>query len=149
MSYYTGIAFAPFTEETVMPLKDGSARTVTGIPEGYWVGGWVGGRALPCIACRNSLRRLQFEGGLQQQLRAPHHGQPPCTASCILTPCCSLPQINYVTWSPDSTTIAFTLRSAGGDADPPRQPLELWVADMASGQARRLMDHRLNSIFEE
>lgn len=59
------------------------------------------------------------------------------------------PQINYVTWSPNSKTVAFTLRSAGGDADPPRQPLELWVADMATGQARRLLDHRLNSVFEE
>ena len=37
MSYYTGIAFAAFTDETVMPLKDGTAREVTGIPEGYWV----------------------------------------------------------------------------------------------------------------
>ena len=45
-----------------------------------------------------------------------------------------------MTWSPDSTTIAFTLRSAGGDADPPRHPLELWVADMASGQARTYPD---------
>ena len=64
-------------------------------------------------------------------------------------------QINYVTWSPDSTCIAFTLRSAGGDADPPREPLELWVADIAAGGggsegcARRLMDLRLNSTFEE
>jgi Tol biopolymer transport system component len=54
-----------------------------------------------------------------------------------------------VTWSPDSATVAFTLRSAGGDADPPRAPLELWVADMASGAARRLTDLRLNSTFEE
>lgn len=57
--------------------------------------------------------------------------------------------INYVTWSPNSKTIAFTLRSAGGDADPPRQPLELWVADMATGQARRLLEDRLNSTFED
>ena len=60
-----------------------------------------------------------------------------------------------MTWSPDSTCIAFTLRSAGGDADPPREPLELWVADIAAGGggsegcARRLMDLRLNSTFEE
>lgn len=54
-----------------------------------------------------------------------------------------------MTWSPDSSTVAFTLRSAGGDADPPRAPLELWVADMATGRARRLMEHRLNSTFEE
>ncbi len=114
------------------------------------------------------------------------------------------PQINYVTWSPDSKTIAFTLRrcaaalailvfvassactrrwlpawccrlpalecmlpaptgtqqpcricaatctcSAGGDENPPREPLELWVADMATGKARRLLGHRLNSTFEE
>lgn len=28
--------------------------------------------------------------------------------------------INYVTWAPSSKHIAFTLRSAGGDNDPPR-----------------------------
>ena len=39
--------------------------------------------------------------------------------------------------------------SAGGDEDPPREPLELWVANMATGKARRLMEHRLNSTFEE
>jgi hypothetical protein len=45
--------------------------------------------------------------------------------------------------------VAFTLRSAGGDADPPRAPLQLWVADIASGQARKLLDQPLNSTFEE
>jgi dipeptidyl aminopeptidase/acylaminoacyl peptidase len=93
MSYYTGITFAPFTDDLVMPVAADAAHKVTGIPDGYW--------------------------------------------------------INYVTWSPDSKTIAFTLRSAGGDEDPPREPLELWVADMATGQARRLLEHRLNSTFED
>lgn len=93
MSYYTGITYAPFTDDLVMPFKADESHSIKGIPEGYW--------------------------------------------------------INYVTWSPNSKTIAFTLRSAGGDSDPPREPLELWVADMATGQARRLMDHRLNSTFED
>ena len=38
--------------------------------------------------------------------------------------------INYVRWSPDGKHIAFTLRSAGGVGDPPRQPLELWVTSL-------------------
>ena len=59
------------------------------------------------------------------------------------------PQINYVTWSPDSRTVAFTLRSAGGDADPPREALQLWVADIGTGMARPLLEQRLNSTFEE
>lgn len=57
--------------------------------------------------------------------------------------------INYVTWSPDSRTVAFTLRSAGGDADPPREALQLWVADIGTGMARPLLEQRLNSTFED
>lgn len=57
--------------------------------------------------------------------------------------------INYVTWSPEGTHIAFTLRSAGGLGDPPAGPLELWVADVKTGAARRLMAQRLNTVFED
>ena len=57
--------------------------------------------------------------------------------------------INYVTWSPQSEFLAFTLRSAGGAGDPPRGPLELWVADIATGAARRLLDAPLNVVFDE
>ena len=41
---------------------------------------------------------------------------------------------------------------AGGAEDPPRQPLELWVADAASGAARCLLrspELGLNAIFDE
>lgn len=51
-------------------------------------------------------------------------------------------------YSEDACLLA-PLCSAGGDEDPPREPLELWVADMATGKARRLLEHRLNSTFEE
>ncbi|GLC33333.1 hypothetical protein PLESTB_000344900 [Pleodorina starrii] len=44
--------------------------------------------------------------------------------------------INYVSWSPDGTHIAFTVRSPGGPGDPPRGPLELWLADPATGACR-------------
>ena len=57
--------------------------------------------------------------------------------------------INYVTWSPEGTHIAFTLRSAGGAGDPPAGPLELWVADVETGAARRLMAQCLNTVFED
>ena len=42
--------------------------------------------------------------------------------------------------------------SAGGTADPPRQPLELWVADAATGAARCLLrspEQGLNAVFDE
>jgi hypothetical protein len=57
--------------------------------------------------------------------------------------------INYLTWSPKSTYLAFTLRSAGREGDPPRCPLELWVADVATGQARKLLEQPLNVVFDE
>ncbi|KAG2450262.1 hypothetical protein HYH02_004773 [Chlamydomonas schloesseri] len=44
--------------------------------------------------------------------------------------------LNYVSWSPDGSKIAFTVRSPGGPGDPPRRPLELWLADPATGAAR-------------
>lgn len=57
--------------------------------------------------------------------------------------------LNYITWSPKSHHLAFTLRSAGEEGDLPRGPLELWVADVASGQARRLLEQPLNVVFDE
>ena len=107
--------------------------------------------------------------------------------------------INFVSWSDDSTHIAFTIRSPGkslssscfapftlrslansravslqdrklvyseqysegrsekgrgigGVGDPPRLPLELWVADVATGQSRRLLaspDQGLNCVFDK
>ena len=41
---------------------------------------------------------------------------------------------------------------AGGPGDPPRQPLELWVADAATGAARRLLrspELGLVAVFDE
>lgn len=56
--------------------------------------------------------------------------------------------LNYVTWSPDGTYIAFTTRSPGGPGDPPRGPLQLWLADAATGKARPLLGaRRLNTVF--
>lgn len=60
--------------------------------------------------------------------------------------------INYISWSPDSRHIAFSIRSPGGPGDPPRSPLELWVAPASTGVARRLLQTTtasgLNSVFE-
>ena len=41
--------------------------------------------------------------------------------------------------------------AAGGPDDPPRAPLQLWVADTSTGQARRLLgpEHGLNSVINE
>ena len=42
--------------------------------------------------------------------------------------------------------------AAGGPSDPPRIPLELWVADVATGDARRLLtspQQGLNCVFEK
>ena len=40
----------------------------------------------------------------------------------------------------------------GGPSDPPRIPLELWVAEVESGQARRLLsspEQGLNTVFDK
>ncbi|KAK9816189.1 hypothetical protein WJX74_001254 [Apatococcus lobatus] len=62
--------------------------------------------------------------------------------------------LNYVVWSDDSRHLAFTIRSPDPGA---REPLEMWVADVQTGQARPLLQgadaslqsNRLNSIFED
>ena len=38
---------------------------------------------------------------------------------------------------------------AGQPGDPPRQPLELWVAEVATGEARCLTKLGLSSVFDE
>jgi dipeptidyl aminopeptidase/acylaminoacyl peptidase len=48
----------------------------------------------------------------------------------------SRPRIGNVRWAPDGRSIAFTNTTANG--------IELWVADVASGAARRLVGARLN-----
>lgn len=37
MSYYTGMAFAPFTEELTLPFEGDAAKLITGIPEGHGI----------------------------------------------------------------------------------------------------------------
>lgn len=60
--------------------------------------------------------------------------------------------LNLVSMSPDGRYIAFTVRSPGGPGDPPRKPLELWVADAETGAARVLLrspELGLNTVFED
>ncbi|GAB4818840.1 hypothetical protein N2152v2_005886 [Parachlorella kessleri] len=93
MSYYIGAEYTEFTDDLVLPIRNGQSHKLKGLPPGMW--------------------------------------------------------INYLTWSPNSTYLAFTLRSAGGEGDPPRGPLQLWVADIATGQARKLLEQPLNVVFED
>ena len=57
--------------------------------------------------------------------------------------------INDVSWSLDSKTIAFTIRRAGSDWEAERPPAQLWVADMATGTARCVLERGINAIFED
>jgi len=93
MSYYTGMAFAPFTEDLTLPFESNDAIPVTGISEG--------------------------------------HG------------------INDVSWSLNSEHVAFTIRRAGDDPNAARPPAQLWIADLATGNSRCLLDQSLNTIFED
>ena len=57
--------------------------------------------------------------------------------------------LNYVSWSPDGTKIAFTTRSSGEPGQPERGPLTLWIACAKTLQCRVLLpDRGLNTIFE-
>lgn len=57
--------------------------------------------------------------------------------------------LNYVSWSPDGTKIAFTIRSSGEPGQPERGPLRLWIADAKTRECRELLSDRgLNTIFE-
>ena len=51
------------------------------------------------------------------------------------------PRIGNVAWSPDSRRVAFTHTTSAG--------IELWVAELASGQARQLLGPRLNLTARE
>jgi len=54
--------------------------------------------------------------------------------------------LNFVSWSYDGTYLGFTVRYGGEE----RRPLELWVADVATGKARELIPGTpLNTIFDE
>lgn len=49
------------------------------------------------------------------------------------------PKVDDVSWAPDSEHIAFTLTQDNG--------IELWAADVATGQARKLTEPRLNAAY--
>ncbi|KAF5827418.1 hypothetical protein DUNSADRAFT_697 [Dunaliella salina] len=61
--------------------------------------------------------------------------------------------LNYAMWSPDGRHVSFTTRSPGASpSDPPRAPLELWIADVETGTARCLLgrpNYGLNTIFDD
>ncbi|OUJ73056.1 alpha/beta hydrolase family protein [Hymenobacter crusticola] len=63
------------------------------------------------------------------------------------TPVQGLPKaakISEVSWSPDNTKLAFALTT---DATPTDSRMELWLVDVASAKARKLMNLPLNGVF--
>eukprot|EP00897_Mesotaenium_endlicherianum_P002958 jgi/Mesen1/2690/ME000167S01839 len=59
--------------------------------------------------------------------------------------------INFVSWSPNGHQLAFTVRTEDEEEDGARSMLGLWVADVATGQARQLAgppDYCLNTVFD-
>ena len=53
--------------------------------------------------------------------------------------------INYSSWSPDGKKVAFCLTPAGDE----RVPLELWVVDMETMEAKQVLSgYKMNTIFE-
>jgi len=57
--------------------------------------------------------------------------------------------LNYVSWSPDGTKIAFTTRSSGEPGEPDRGPLTLWIADAKTLECKVLLkDRGLNTVFD-
>jgi hypothetical protein len=93
MSYYTGLAIGRFDDELTLPMADGHAMPITGIPA--------------------------------------DHG------------------INEVSWSRNGKHVAFAARHLGTEMDPKRPPASLWLADVATGKARCLLERPLNSVFED
>ena len=59
--------------------------------------------------------------------------------------------LNFVSWAPDGSRIAFSVRGSGLPGAPPRGSLSLWVADVATGVARQVLGApwALNTIFDE
>lgn len=65
-----------------------------------------------------------------------------CLLNCMIHRCCTcnaLSEVLFTRYAHDGT---------GGPSDPPRGPLELWVADAETGAARSLLKG-LNTIFDE
>jgi hypothetical protein len=58
--------------------------------------------------------------------------------------------LNFVSWSPSGSRLAFTVRGSGLPSAPPRGPLELWAADVDTCVARPVLPgFVINSTFEE
>ncbi len=60
--------------------------------------------------------------------------------------------LNFVSWSPNGSRLAFTVRGSGLPGAPARAGLALWVADVATGAARQVLGGSagaLNTVFEE
>ena len=58
--------------------------------------------------------------------------------------------LNFVSWSPSGSRLAFTVRGSGLQGAPPRGPLELWAADVDTCVARPVLPgFVINSTFEE
>lgn len=59
-------------------------------------------------------------------------------------------KINFLSWSPNGRNLAFTVRTDDEDGGS-RSMLGLWIADVATGQARPLLippEHSLNTVFD-
>eukprot|EP00210_Caulerpa_lentillifera_P001312 g1262.t1 len=60
--------------------------------------------------------------------------------------------LNSVSYSPQGTKLAFTVRSPGGPEDPPRTASELWTVDLESLVAKPVLTGspcQLNTIFQD
>lgn len=68
-----------------------------------------------------ALRLKRIEGGAEHAVRVPAGAS-----------------LGFPQWSPDNRQIAFTNTTDAG--------IELWVADVASGEARRVTDAKLNGV---
>lgn len=65
---------------------------------------------------------------------------------------CQIVVVVLMKLSPKETTKAEArkhLLCAGQPNDPPRQPLELWVAEVATGHSRCVTKMGLSSVFDE
>ena len=54
-------------------------------------------------------------------------------------------RINYVSWSPMGTSVAFAVRKEFSDEEV--EPFSLWIADTSTGKARPILDRPMSAIF--
>ena len=128
MSHYTGLSLAQMTDSLVLPAPLEDTLPITGLPEGMWINlvSWAQDGRHIAFTVRSS-----GEGHLQIfELRF------------LMTCMCACVAVAHPT--------GFNV--AGKPGDTPRQPLELWVADTATGQAHCLLESPqmgLNTVFDE